>query len=285
MILFKKADALHTYLARKKKDQQKIGFVPTMGALHEGHVSLLSQSAASNDCTVCSIFVNPTQFNDPSDFKKYPVTLETDISLLEQHKTDVLFLPDVQQIYPAGTSGLPHYELGVIEHQWEGYYRPGHFQGVCQVMHRLLGMVKPDHLYMGQKDYQQCMVVKKLQTLIQDDAVLHTCPTLREPDGLALSSRNRRLNREERKEAVAISQALLKIKEDLRAGPLHALIAGAKKLLEQHHFKIDYVTIADAATLDEVEWWDGTQPLIALVAAYMIEVRLIDNMMLTTGNK
>ena len=284
MILFKKADALHTYLARKKKDQQKIGFVPTMGALHEGHLSLLSQSTHSNDCTVCSIFVNPTQFNDPEDFKKYPITLETDISLLEQHNTDVLFLPEVQEIYPAGLSGLQHYDLGNIEHKWEGYYRPGHFQGVCQVMHRLLAIVKPDNLYMGQKDYQQCMVVKKLQMLIHCGTVLHSCPTLRELDGLALSSRNRRLNPVERREAPAIFQALLRIKNDLHAGPVDGLIAAAKSFLEQHHFKVDYVTIADAATLDEVGLWDATKPLIALVAAYLNEVRLIDNMMLTADS-
>ena len=285
MILFKKTDALYKYLARKRHQQQQIGFVPTMGALHEGHLSLLHHSNGSNGCTVCSIFVNPTQFNDPADFNKYPVTLEKDISLLEQHSTDVLFLPDVSEIYPEGTSHLPHYDLGEIEHKLEGFYRPGHFQGVCQVMHRLLKSVEPDNLYMGQKDYQQCMVIKKLQGLIHSDAVLHACATLREPDGLALSSRNLRLDKADRAKAPAISQALLLIKKELRPGPVQPLVAAAKQLLKQHDFNIDYVTIADAATLDEINQWDGKQPVVALIAAYINRVRLIDNRLLTTGSQ
>lgn len=284
MILFKKTDALYKYLARKRQ-QKKIGFVPTMGALHEGHLSLLHHSTGSNDCTVCSIFVNPTQFNDPADFKKYPVTLEKDISLLEQHSTDILFLPDVTEIYPEGTAHLQQYELGEIEHKLEGFYRPGHFQGVCQVMHRLLKSVQPNNLYMGQKDYQQCMIIKKLQELIHSDAVLHACTTLREPDGLALSSRNLRLNKADRIQAPAISQALLLIKKELRPGPLQPLVTAAKQVLEQHHFNIDYITIADAATLDEVHQWDGKQHLVALIAAFINGVRLIDNRVLTTGSQ
>lgn len=281
MILFKKTDDLHRYLARKRNAHQKIGFVPTMGALHEGHVSLLRESIRFNDCTVCSIFVNPTQFNDPADFKKYPVTLEKDICILEQHKTAILFLPGINEVYPQGMSHLERYDLGNIEHRLEGYYRPGHFQGVCLVMHRLLAAVQPDNLYMGQKDYQQCMVIKKLQTLTGSPAVLHPCATQREPDGLALSSRNLRLNKTERAAAPAIYQALLHIKKEMHEGGLAPLIAEAKALLEQHGFKVDYVTIADAATLDEVDHWDGKQSLIALIAAYLNEVRLIDNMLLT----
>ena len=285
MILFKKTNALHEYLKRKKKDQHKIGFVPTMGALHEGHLSLIKKSVQSNECTVCSIFINPTQFNNAADFKKYPVTLETDISLLEHANTDILFLPDAEEIYPDGTSALLRYPLGKIENILEGFYRPGHFQGVCQVMHRLLDIVHPDNLYMGQKDYQQCMVLKKLLEIIQSDAVLHTCATMREPDGLALSSRNLRLNEEERKEAVAISQVLLYIKKDLQPGPLEMLIEEGKNILSLHHFKTDYVAIANAATLEQVSNWDGNTPLIALIAAYMNEVRLIDNMELEASGQ
>lgn len=285
MILIKKFNALHEYLKHIREENNKIGFVPTMGALHEGHLSLLKNSILANDCTVCSIFVNPTQFNNASDFKKYPVTLETDISLLEHANTDILFLPDVEEIYPDGFSKLPHYALGDIEHNLEGFYRPGHFQGVCQVMHRLLDMVNPTNLYMGQKDYQQCMVIKKLQELIHSAAVLHACATMREPDGLALSSRNLRLNEKERNEAVTISQVLFYIKEALRPGSLDVLIHEGKKMLEQHHFKTDYVAIAEADTLEQVSHWDGNTRLIALIAAYINEVRLIDNMLLTAGNR
>lgn len=278
MILFKKTDDLHRYLARKRNAYQKIGFVPTMGALHEGHLSLLEKSTRFNECTVCSIFVNPTQFNDPADFKKYPVTLEKDISLLEHQKTDILFLPGVDEIYHDGTTQQHHYDLGEIEHKLEGHYRPGHFQGVCQVMHRLLNIVQPDNLYMGRKDYQQCMVIKKLQALIDSQSVLHVCATQREADGLALSSRNLRLNEQARAAAPAIYQALLQIKRGLQTGPLAPLVSEAKKLLEQHGFRIDYVTVADSTTLDEVQEWDGRQSLTALIAAYIHEVRLIDNM-------
>ena len=284
MILFKKTDDLHHYLVRKRNAHQNIGFVPTMGALHEGHLSLLQESTSFNDCTVCSIFVNPTQFNDPADFKKYPVTLEKDICMLEQHKAGVLFLPGVNDMYPEGTLHVEQYDLGDIEHKLEGYYRPGHFQGVCQVMHRLLNIVQPDNLYMGQKDYQQCMVIKKLQTLTGSQAVMHPCATQREWDGLALSSRNLRLNESERAAAPTIYQALLHIKRGLHGGPLQPLITEAKGLLEQHGFKVDYVTIADAVTLDEVNEWDGKESLIALIAAYINEVRLIDNMLLTPEN-
>ena len=285
MILFKKSHALCEYLQQRRERNEKIGFVPTMGALHEGHLSLLEASTAGNDCTVCSIFVNPTQFNDPADFKKYPVTLEKDISLIEHTSADILFLPGVDEMYPDGLHNLPHYDVGEIEHLLEGRYRPGHFQGVCQVMHRLLNIVNPDNLYMGQKDYQQCMVVKKLLELTAMGAVLNTCPTLREPDGLARSSRNLRLKEQERSEAVFISKALLHIKENLQPGPLHELVASAENILTQHHFKTDYVSIADAGTLEPVTNWNGKQKLVALVAAYMNDVRLIDNMIFEAKNE
>src|ERR1700691_4943551 len=190
MILFKRSAHLYRWLNHETVSGKSIGFVPTMGALHEGHISLITISKKETDITVCSIFVNPTQFNDPRDFQKYPITLEKDIALLEQAGTDVLFLPEVEEIYPKGTSGLEHYDLGRIETLLEGQYRPGHFQGVCQVMRRLLDVVRPDDLFMGQKDYQQCMVLQRLLELRGMPTRLHRCPILREPDGLAMSSRN-----------------------------------------------------------------------------------------------
>lgn len=283
MILFKKSQALQDYLDRNRNQHRKIGFVPTMGALHEGHISLLQASRQQNDCTVCSIFVNPTQFNDPADFKKYPVTLDDDISKLEKIETDILFLPDVEEIYPNGTDQLPHYALGRLEHLLEGVYRPGHFQGVCQVMDRLLTIVQPDNLYMGQKDYQQCMVVKRLQQIIHSHTVFNTGATVREHDGLALSSRNLRLNEAERKQAVTISQVLLYLKQHLQEGSLEALLEHGRQQLETTGFRPDYLEIADAATLEPVRQWDGQTKLVALVAAYLHDVRLIDNMIIT-GN-
>lgn len=280
MILFKKSAQLIAYVSKIKETGNKIGFVPTMGALHKGHLSLLEASAKNNKLTICSIFVNPTQFNDPNDLRKYPVTLEKDIHLLSEAGTDLIFLPDASEIYPNGFSHLHHYPLGYLENSLEGKSRPGHFQGVCQVMDRLLDIIQPDNLYMGQKDYQQCMVVAKLLEIKQAGIVLNTCPTLRERDGLAMSSRNMRLNTEDRKNAIAIFIALNHIKENFQPGNLEGLKNNAHDILKKHQFKPDYVEITDAVTLQTQSDWDGKQKLVALVAAFINEVRLIDNMIL-----
>ncbi|HEU5165487.1 MAG TPA: pantoate--beta-alanine ligase, partial [Chitinophagaceae bacterium] len=210
MIICKKSGQLYDFLEKKKNEKVLIGFVPTMGALHGGHLSLVSEAKKQNKIVVCSIFVNPTQFNDPEDFKKYPVTLEKDILMFEDAGCNILFTPPVQEIYPNGTNHLIHYDLGFLETVLEGKFRPGHFQGVCQVMDRLLEIVLPDNLYLGQKDYQQCMVIKKLIELIElnDKITTNICPTLRENDGLALSSRNIRLPPDDRKKATTIFTAL-----------------------------------------------------------------------------
>lgn len=268
------------YIISCKAAGKKTGFVPTMGALHPGHQSLLESSMLSTDLTVCSIFINPTQFNDPADFRRYPLTIEQDVYLLEQSGVDILFLPEVNEIYPNGTGQLPQYDLGNLEDILEGKYRPGHFQGVCQVMHRLLDVVQPNHLYMGQKDYQQCLVVKRLIQMIESNVVLHTCPTVRESDGLAMSSRNMRLTEQDRKKALAIHDVLKNIKENIRPGSLGKLITDGRMKLEQNDLVPDYLEIAHASSLQPVTNWDGNAPLIALAAAYIHEVRLIDNMRL-----
>jgi pantoate--beta-alanine ligase len=281
MILYKKAGQLIDYIRQQQSNGLKISLVPTMGALHAGHISLIEAAKKEAGLTICSIFVNPTQFNDPRDFQKYPVTIEQDIYLLEKNGTDILFLPDLKEMYPDGTSALEQYDLGYLETIMEGRFRPGHFQGVCQVMYRLLRLTGPDHLFMGQKDYQQCMVVNRLLQLMGLKTILHTCPTQREADGLAMSSRNRRLNGTARKKAVAIYEALSYLKNNLRPGNLSALIAEAGNILLKNDFRIDYVETADAATLEPVNQWDGKQKLVALAAAFQDEVRLIDNMVLT----
>ncbi len=280
MILFKKTSPLGGWLAGQRSKGNRVGFVPTMGALHRGHLSLIEASREANALTVASIFVNPTQFNDPKDFEKYPVTIEKDIELLETAGADVLFLPSVAEIYPGGTGHLQHYDLGYLETVLEGQYRPGHFQGVCNVMQRLMDGVKPDNLYMGQKDYQQCMVVKRLLQLMGSPARLYPCPTLREPDGLAMSSRNTRLGPEERKKAPAIYQALQYLEAHLRPGPTAAVLKQAEDMLTAHAFRVDYVAIADADTLEPVNEWDGRRKVAALAAAFQQEVRLIDNLLL-----
>lgn len=283
MVLFKKVAGLERYLNSIRHKGLKIGFTPTMGALHEGHLSLIDSSKMNNAITVSSIFVNPAQFNDPKDFEKYPVTMEKDIFLLETAGCDILFLPSVEEIYPRSSQGKETYDLGYLETILEGKYRPGHFQGVCKVMDRLLDIVRPDNLYLGQKDYQQCMVITKLIDLLgkKDFIITHICPTLRESDGLAMSSRNMRLNKQERELAPAIYLTLTFIKRNLQKGSLHELTTVAASKLVSLGFKPDYIDIADAATLQLINHWDGKQKIVALAAVYLHEVRLIDNLLLT----
>jgi len=284
MIICKKPGELQDLLEKKKIGQYEIGFVPTMGALHAGHLSLVDAAKKQNKMVVCSIFVNPTQFNDPGDFQKYPITLEKDILMFEGAGCDILFIPSVEDIYPKGTNNLEHYDLGFLETVLEGKFRPGHFQGVCLVMGRLLKIVLPNNLYLGQKDYQQCMVIKKLIELIglKDKIKVNICPTLREDGGLAMSSRNTRLLPGDRIKATTISKALRYIKENLKIGDTKKIKDEAKEILLQKGFLIDYVEIANADTLELIENWNGKEKVVALAAAFLNNVRLIDNMVINT---
>lgn len=280
MLIFHTIQPLQQYLQFQQKKGKTVGFVPTMGALHAGHQSLIEQSTQQADCTVCSIFVNPTQFNDPNDFKKYPVTIQADLALLLKAGNDVLFLPSVEEIYPNPNAESQNYALGFLETVLEGRYRPGHFQGVCQVMHRLLEIVKPDHLFMGQKDYQQCMVVSHLIATNNIASKMHIAPTLREANGLAMSSRNMRLLPEQRETAAAIYQTLLQMKAELAPGNLIPIKEKAAAFLKAKGFRVDYTELAHAETLALLDHWNGTDPVVALIAAYLGEVRLIDNLLL-----
>ena len=279
MILFKKTAELRNYLDAQAKKGKSIGFAPTMGALHQGHISLIEACKKDNSIAVSSIFINPAQFNDPKDFNKYPVNIEKDIEMLETAGCDVLLLPSVLEIYPGGQPGQ-HYELGHLENLMEGKFRPGHFQGVCMVMHRLLDIVKPGNLYLGQKDYQQCMVIIKLIELIgmNGSVKANICPTLREPDGLAMSSRNLRLNEEERKRAATIFKTLCFIKDNLGKKNISLLTEEVIAMLSKNGFKTDYVVIVNAKTLEPVEVFNKDQKIVALIAAFINEIRLIDNM-------
>lgn len=279
MTIFKAAKELTVYLDEKKNAGIRIGFVPTMGALHEGHLSLIAQAKEHNALTVCSIFVNPTQFNNKEDFRHYPISLERDIEQLVKAGCDVLFLPSVREVYPEGYHP-PYYDLGRLESVLEGHYRPGHFQGVCQVVDILLAIVKPDNLYLGQKDYQQCMVITRLVDLLgkKDQIRINIAPTVRESDGLAMSSRNRRLTDSQRTQALTIYKELMAIRSSLYAQPLAQLKEESARHLEQAGFSVDYVEIANAETLEPAS---GTgEHLVALIAASLDNVRLIDNLSL-----
>lgn len=281
MILFKDPDLLSRYLDSLKIENKIIGFVPTMGALHAGHISLLEQSKRETSLTVCSIFINPTQFNDKKDYEKYPVTIEEDIYKIESAGTDILFLPDARSLYKNGTRDLEKYKIGYLETVLEGKFRPGHFQGVCQIMSRLLKIIRPHKLFMGQKDYQQSLVVQQLLKTMKVYTTMIVSPTLRETNGLAMSSRNMRLTETEREKAGNIYQTLLYIKENLKPGKLDSLENDARSLLSRNGFTIDYVEIADARDLILVDTWDGKQRLVALIAVFIRDVRLIDNMVVS----
>lgn len=280
MYLFKTKNDLNAFLETYKKEGKKIGFVPTMGALHDGHLALVTKARIECDLVVASIFVNPTQFNDPKDFEKYPVTIDQDILKLESAWTDVLFLPSVSEMYPEGINA-PHqvYDFGYLETVLEGAYRPGHFQGVGMIVHKLLDLVQPTRLYMGQKDFQQCMIIRKLLEITGIPTELVIVPTKREPNGLAMSSRNTRLSPEEKALSIALYNGLNEIKQNFNQQPISELTMLVSNNLQSIGFQVDYVSIVNGETFEVLdEKIDGK--MVGLIAAKIGEIRLIDNMYL-----
>ncbi len=281
MIIVETLASLEAHIGKMADYQRSSGFVPTMGALHEGHLSLIAESKKENRYTVCSVFVNPTQFNDPKDFEKYPITIEADLKALEGAGCDLVFLPSVKEMYTEGTANLEHYELGEIENRLEGFFRPGHFQGVCQVVYRLLKAVHPKVLYLGQKDFQQVMVITKMIELTGLEVDVKTVPTKREANGLAMSSRNERLTAEQREKAAAIHEQLLMIKKEWgTVAPEQLIKTATENLLKAGFDKVEYISIAEPASLKPIESADQSKEVVALVAAFMGPVRLIDNMII-----
>ena len=281
MIIFKKIKDIQQYISEQKNINKSIGFLPTMGALHPGHLSLLKKAKKASDIAVCSIFVNPTQFNDANDFAKYPITIENDVYLLESHGCDILFLPDVNEMYPQGQKLKESYQLGEVEFILEGAFRPGHFQGVCQVVDRLLDIVQPDKLFMGQKDYQQIMVIQKMMKEKNHSAQMVIVPIVRAESGLALSSRNMRLTEENKTHALILYKTLQNIKNNIATVDFRILENNAEKDILANGFdKVDYVAIRNAHDLSPVTQYHADIPLVALIAAYINGVRLIDNMLL-----
>jgi pantoate--beta-alanine ligase len=279
MIIFKYAADLKKYLAVTNHSKSPVGFVPTMGALHAGHLSLIKRSKEKSSVTVCSIFVNPVQFNNSDDFKKYPKTIEHDLLLLEENGCDILFLPDETEMYPDEASKNKHFDLGYLETILEGKFRPGHFQGVALVVEKLLNMVEPDFLFLGQKDFQQCMVIKRLISLTHKKTEVVVCPILREQNGLAMSSRNLRLDAEEKEIASNLHRALVSIKENANSEFFFTLKNKAVKDLESKGFKVEYLELAKRNDLEIVPDFIPGEELVILVAAFLRDVRLIDNLL------
>ena len=281
MLVFKRVIDLQKYLKSLKDKGLDIGFAPTMGALHTGHTSLVEQAKKACDIAIASIFINPTQFNDAKDLDKYPRTPERDLELLAEAGCDVVFMPDVSEVYPHGNTPSVKYDFGKLERILEGEFRPGHFDGMAQVVSRLLDIVQPNHLFMGQKDFQQLAVITRLLELQKSKIELISCPIIREKDGLAMSSRNVRLTESDRPKAALIHQTLeeaLEMVENYAPAEI-ARICRTKLKLEPR-FKLEYFDIVDGRTLLPIHIFEDTDYAVALTAIWVGDVRLIDNVIL-----
>ncbi len=273
MLLFKTINDIKHWLYSIDKP---FGFVPTMGALHQGHMSLIKESQQRDKVTVVSIFVNPTQFNNATDFEKYPITTTADIELLCKQKVDALFLPTVNEIYPSPNTATD-IDIGYLDSVLEGEKRPGHFKGVYQVVHRLLEIIQPDNLYMGLKDYQQVMVIKLLLEQQQLGTNLIAIPTIREKSGLAMSSRNVRLSQEAIEIAPSIYETLQYILRNQSKQQFAILQQRAIERLTSQGFEVEYLTLATKNTMQILDNFSTTEDMVLLIAAWLDGVRLIDN--------
>ncbi|MNJ83949.1 Pantothenate synthetase [compost metagenome] len=261
-----------------RKEGKHIGFVPTMGALHQGHMDLISRAGAECDVVVASVFVNPTQFNNPSDLKLYPRTPEADAELLKKFGCDFAFFPSVEEIYPENWI-VPRVDLGSLDRVMEGQFRPGHFNGVVQVVSRLFEIVEPHKAFFGLKDFQQVAVIKRMVSELKMPVQIVACETLRTEKGLAMSSRNKRLSDEQKEEALIIYQTLSRAKLDAQTYSPSETLKRAKAFFESGSLKLEYLNIVHPETLEDLEddWIPGATMCIACFCG---EVRLIDNITL-----
>jgi pantoate--beta-alanine ligase len=271
--------ALQMQLEPVNAANQKIALVPTMGALHPGHVSLIKAAQQIADFVVCSVFVNPTQFTDPKDLEKYPRPVEHDIRMLEEAGCDLVFMPSVTEMYPQQEQW--HIDLGSAEFLLEGAYRKGHYQGVTQIVKKLFDAVQPHKALFGQKDYQQVLMIENMVQYFKLPIEIVTCPIIREQDGLAMSSRNIHLSAADREHALVLSRALDFVKTNFEQQSVQALEAQASAMIrETPGVELDYFTIVDGTTLEPQEDKQAKN-LVALVAAKVGHTRLIDNMLLS----
>lgn len=277
MKVLKSKKTLIDYVERQREMGKKIGFAPTMGALHQGHLSLYKAAKKENDEVISSIFVNPTQFNNPDDFQKYPKTLEKDLELLEKAGVDAVYVPNVEEMYPDGLNSKK-YDFDGLENEMEGKYRPGHFDGVGTIVEELFRQVQPHNAYFGEKDYQQFAIIKKMVEKTKLPVKIHEVPTLREEDGLAMSSRNVRLTETQRKEATIIYETLTKVKEWFKVISLEEIKQRVTEIFKNSNFELEYFVIADKDTLKEANAIDEDKEYRAFIVAYADTVRLIDNM-------
>jgi len=268
---------LQSFLKAKRDSGLTVGLVPTMGALHEGHLSLIRRAKKENDVVVASVFVNPVQFNNPVDLEKYPRTPEKDVALLESAGCDAVFMPSVEEMYP--TKVEDHYDFGTIEHVMEGACRPGHFNGVAIVVRKLFEIVEPNRAYFGEKDFQQQAIIRKLVKDYNLKLEIVPCDIVREKDGLAMSSRNMRLSAEERAIAPLIYKVLRETVANVETmSPAEMKALALKKYADIKQFDVEYVEIADETTLQTVTDWKDSEHARIFVALQLGPVRLIDNL-------
>lgn len=277
MIVYRTKNDLSSHLLSYRNEGKTVGLVPTMGALHQGHMSLVEKASAENDVVVVSIFVNPTQFNDLSDLNHYPRTLDQDLELLRKMETDLVFVPSVREMYPR--EDKQNFDLGNLDKVMEGKHRPGHFNGVAQIVSKLFLLTRPDRAYFGQKDFQQLVVIRRLVEILELDITIVPCPIIREKDGLAMSSRNIRLTKEERKLAPFIYEMLIQARElrdTLSPGELKEWLGLQFEM--QDSMKMEYFEIVEDKGLRSIEEWDEKVNKVACIAVQLGEVRLIDNL-------
>ena len=278
MEIYKTIASLQSAIETKKQAGKTIGFVPTMGALHDGHISLIKCSKKDTDITVVSIFVNPTQFNDPKDLEKYPRTVDEDIKKLEVVDTDILFLPDEKEIYPEPDTRI--FDFGNLDKVMEGKFRPGHFNGVAQVVSKLFDIVKPHKAFFGQKDFQQYVIIRELVRKYMPETGIEIvrCPIIREESGLAMSSRNMLLTPEQRKNAALIYKTLTKAKESSQTKTVDEVKNFVITTINENpYLDVEYFSIVDENTLQEIKDWKDADVKVGCIAVFCGQVRLIDN--------
>lgn len=281
MICIRSINALRSQIAKEKHDFKTIGFVPTMGALHEGHISLIKQAKAENAICVASIFVNPLQFNNIEDFNKYPIQQEKDIALMEQAGCDILFIPEVSEFYP--TQPSLSIDVGILDRVLEGAHRPGHFSGVAVVVSKLFNTVNPNNAYFGQKDLQQVAVIKLLVKELNFPIEVIACPIVREKNGLAMSSRNMRLSDSGQTSASNLFVALSLMEKAILQGEknIQNIISAGKTYLNNfEEIKIEYLEVVNSTTLETIDIIENFSSVAICIAAHIEEVRLIDNIVI-----
>lgn len=267
---------LKAYLIDEKRDNKRIGLVPTMGALHKGHLSLVRRCLEDNDVCVVSVFVNPTQFNDKHDLETYPRTLEADCALLEAEGCDYVFAPSEKEMYPEPDTRV--FDLGTVAQVMEGMRRPGHFNGVAQVVSKLFYIVEPDNAYFGEKDFQQIAVIRAMVAQLRIPVRIIACPIVREEDGLALSSRNTRLTPEQRQKAPLIARALKESTTFVPEKSVQEVIDYVIRTINSDPvMRVEYYEIVDGHTLESIKNWSDTDYVVGCITVYCGEVRLIDN--------